>query len=216
MKNLYVVAHAQSQHHIDRLVGGWYDTGLTELGRRQASCVAERLRELVPNDAAVELYSSDLLRAYQTAEAISGLFGVPIQATADLREKSYGEAGGKPQAWLDERFAFPPSTGNRMDHDEGVAGAETRRDIARRIYRAMYQILASPCSHQVIVTHGGALTFVVAAWIKMPLDAAGHIAVKSTSGGITQLVEDDLFFNRGIVSLNETAHLERAESQVTT
>jgi probable phosphoglycerate mutase len=173
VKNLYVVAHTQSQHHVDRLVGGWYDTGLTDLGRKQASCVAERLRDLIPEDAPIELYSSDLLRAYQTAEAISGFLHVPIQATTDLREKSYGEAGGKPQAWLDERFVFPPSSGNRMDHDGGVVGAETRRDIARRIYRATDQILTSPCSHQIIVTHGGALTFIVAAWIKMPLDAAG-------------------------------------------
>lgn len=59
-----------------------------------------------------------------------------------------------------------------------------REDLPRRD-----RILARPCPHQVIVTHGFALTFVVAAWIKMPLDAAGYIAVQATSGGLTRLVE---------------------------
>jgi probable phosphoglycerate mutase len=216
VKHLYVVTHPQSQHHTEGRVGGWYDRGLTELGQRQASAIGERIRELIPVDAPVELHSSDLLRTAQTAEAIAGWIGVPVQITADLREKSYGEAEGQPQSWLDERFVFPPKIGNRLDHREGLAGAESRRELALRIYRAMDQILASPCAYQIIVTHGFALTFVVAAWIKMPLEATGYIAVKSTSGGITHLLEDDIFHNRVIVSVNDTTHLEQAEAQIAT
>ena len=216
MKNLYVVTHAQSQHHVDGLVGGWYDSELTDLGLRQAGGIAERIRELIPENAPVELFSSDLIRARQTAEAISRRMGTPIEVTADLREKSYGEAEGKPQAWLDERFVPPPKARNRMDYREGIPGAESRGKFAERIYRAVDRIVAGPCPYQIIVTHGFALTFVVAAWIKMPLDAADRIVVKSTSGGITHLVEDDVFFNRGIVRLNETAHLDRVDTQTAT
>ncbi len=215
-RDVYVVAHAQSHHHVDGLVGGWVDTGLTELGRGQASLIGQRLRDVIPGDALVEIHSSDLQRAYQTAEAIALRIGAPIQATADLREISYGDAEGRPQAWLDERFVFPPRTGNRLDHRFGIAGAETRRQFGTRIYRAMDRILASPCPYQIIVTHGFALTFVVAAWIEMPLDAAGAIAVNSTSGGITHLSEDDTFCNRGIVSVNDTAHLQRETEHLAT
>ena len=132
---------------------------------------------------------------------------MPVHADAGLREKSYGEAEGKPQAWLDERFVLPPKTGNRLDHDEGIPGAETRRVFAERIYRAVDRIVTQDGEHQIVVTHGGALTFVVAAWIGMPIDSAGYVFVKSTSGGITHLVEDDRNHSRVIVSLNETAHL---------
>lgn len=171
--------------------------------------IARRLREDIPAEVLIELYASDLRRTTQTAEIIGQLFDVPVRTTADLREKSYGAAEGRPQAWLEERFVYPPRLGNRLDHDEGLAGAESRRDLATRIYRAMDRILASPCTHQVIVTHGFALTFVVAAWIAMPLDATGYIAVKATSGGITHLGEDDVFANRGILSLNDTSHLRQ-------
>ncbi len=216
MKNLYVVTHPQSKHHTDGLVGGWYDSGLTDLGLSQASRIGQRIRELLPVDARAELYSSDLMRAYQTAEAIANRIRAPIQTTADLREKSYGDAEGKPQSWLDERFVHPPKNGNRMDHREGIPGAESKREFAERIYRAMDRILASSCSYQILVTHGFALTFVVAAWTRMPLDSAGYINVKSTSGGITHLFEDDAFYNRCIDSLNEISHLYRIETRIAT
>lgn len=57
------------------------------------------------------------------------------------------------------------------------------------------------------VTHGGALTFVIAAWIRMPIRSAGHVAFRSTSGGITHLREDDFFHNRQVMALNSVAHL---------
>jgi probable phosphoglycerate mutase len=214
VKHLYVVTHTQSTHHTEGLVGGWYDSGLTEFGLSQAASVGRRVRELIPEEAPAELYASDLRRAYQAAEAITRLLRAPIQTTADLREISYGDAEGKAQAWLDARFVHAPETGNRMDHRNGIPGAERKREFGQRIYRAMDRILASPCPHQIIVTHGFALTFVVAAWIKMPLDSAGHIGVASTSGGITHLFEDDVFHNRGIVSLDETSHLGRAETRL--
>ena len=207
MKHLYVVTHAQATHHIDRLVGGWHDSELTELGLRQAARIGQVIRERIPEDAPVELYSSDLRRTHQTAQAVATVMHAPIRTMPDLRERSFGEAEGKPQAWLDERYIPDPKSGDRLDHWNGIPGAETTREFATRIYRAMEHILASPCPHQIIVTHGGALTFVVAAWIMMPLAAAGFIHVKPDSGGITHLLEDDRFFSRGIVSLNETAHL---------
>jgi probable phosphoglycerate mutase len=210
MRTLYVVTHPQATHHTDGLVGGWYDSALTDLGLRQADRIGQRLRQLIPEDAAVELISSDLQRAHQTAEVIARHIQAPIQTTPDLREISFGEAEGNPRTWLDERFVYPPRVGNRLDHHYGIRGAETRREFATRIYRAMERILASPCPHQVMVTHGFALTFVVAAWIEMPLEAASSIAVASTSGGITHLCQDDAFHNRAIVRLDDTAHLEWA------
>lgn len=212
MKHLYVVTHGESTHHVENLVGGWYDSALTARGRRQAARIAERLRELVPADVSPALYSSDLARAYQTAEVISQQIGAPTLATVDFREKSYGEAGGKPQSWFDERFVRPPRTGDRMRHREGLPGAETRREFAERIYRGMDRVLSSSCSHQIIVTHGFALTFVVAAWIAMPIDSAGYINVRATSGGITYLLEDDVFSNRAIHRINDTSHLDPSET----
>ena len=207
MRRLYVVTHPEAAHHLSGEVGGWSDTALTDRGRRQADAVAARIRELVPAGAAVGLHSSDLTRTGQTAEAIGALLGVRPALLPGLREKSYGVAEGRPQEWLDARFVPPPPTGNRLDHAEGIAGAETRREFAVRVYDAVERILAGPGAHHVVVTHGFALTFVMCAWIGMPLESAGHVSFRATSGGITVLEEDDFFANRGVVRLDDVSHL---------
>lgn len=73
----------------------------------------------------------------------------------------------------------------------------------------MDEILRRPCGHQVVVTHGFALTFVVAFWIGMPFEALGSVSFRAPSGSITVLREDDFFHNRQVVSLGGTGHLER-------
>lgn len=127
---------------------------------------------------------------------------------ADLREKSYGEAGGRPQAWLDARFVPPPRDGERLRHDEGVAGAETQLDLAVRAYAAMERVLGSAAEEQVIVTHGGTATYLFAAWIGMPVDAAGRVHFRVSSGGISLLREDDRYHSRQLARLDETGHLD--------
>lgn len=160
-RNVFVVTHAQSEHHVQGVVGGWHDSELTALGHRQAIAIAERLAELV-GAAPVEIYASDLKRAVQTAQPIAARLGVEATLMHGLREKSFGVAGGQPNAWLDQRFVPPPREGDRLDHHDGVAGAETRRQLFGRLFAAMDQILASTCETQVIVTHGFALTGVIA------------------------------------------------------
>ena len=203
MRSIYVITHPEATHHVEGVVGGWHDSELTPTGLRMAGSIARALRATVPADAEVEVISSDLRRARHTADEVAKLFGVEPIEDRRLREKSYGEAEGRPQQWLDQRFVPPPAVGDRMGHDEGVQGAETKRVFAQRVYAAMDEILRRPREHQIIVTHGFALTFFVAAWIKMPIESAGYVSFRVRSGSITTLREDDYFHNRQVVSLGE-------------
>jgi len=212
MRTLYVVTHPEATHHVEGVVGGWHDSHLTPAGVRAAASIAQALRARIPDTAEVELYSSDLHRTLRTAEEVAEVFGVKPVLDRRLREKSYGEAGGRPQEWLDRRFVPPPAVGERLDHDEGVEGAETKSELVKRIYAAMDEILQSPCAHQIIVTHGGSLTFVVTSWIKMPIEAVGYAGFRAPSGSITTLREDDFFHNRQVVSLGDTLHLGPART----
>ncbi|WP_194893530.1 histidine phosphatase family protein [Catenulispora pinisilvae] len=207
MRTIYAVTHTEATHHVDKLVGGWYDSQLTPAGRRDAAAIGRVLRAEIPEGADVEVISSDLLRAQQTAEKVSDALGVTTIMDRRLREKSYGEAEGRPQQWLDRRFVPPPATGDRMGHYEGMRGGETRGECAQRVYAAMAEILARDCEYQIIVTHGFALTFVVAAWIKMPFAALGSVSFRVRSGSITTLREDDFYHNRQVLSLGDTRHL---------
>jgi probable phosphoglycerate mutase len=206
VRTLYVITHPEATHHVEGLVGGWHDSDLTPAGLLSAQSIGRALRGEVPDDAEVELYSSDLRRTTQTAEAIAEYLDVRPVLDSRLREMSFGEAEGKPDEEWNRLFTAPPAAGNRMEHSH-VPGDETRSAVAQRIGAAMDAILERPCEHQVIVTHGFALTFVVAAWIKMPVESMGYVVFKAPSGSITVLHEDDLYRGRLVVRLGDTRHL---------
>jgi probable phosphoglycerate mutase len=207
VRTLYVVTHPQATHHVEGLVGGWHDSDLTQYGVTAARRIAEALRSEIPDEAEVELYSSDLKRTSQTAEVIGDRFSLEPVLDARLREMSFGEAEGHPDARYDELFVPMGPDSDRMAHKD-IQSGESRGQVAERIYAALDGILQSPCEHQIVVTHGVAFTFVVAAWIKMPIEALGYAGFKVTSGSITVLHEDDRWRSRRVERLGHTGHLD--------
>jgi probable phosphoglycerate mutase len=204
VQTIFVVTHPESEHHVQGLVGGWYDSHLTEKGKAAAQAIARRLKAEV-SDGQVSIYSSDLARAMETAAPIGEQLGQVVHAMRQLRELSYGAAEGKPQGWLDERFVPAPQD-SRLDH-ASCEGAETKRSFVTRIFEAMAVITQDLAETKIIVTHGYAMTFVVAAWIRMPLEATGYINVRASPGGVTRLQEDDYLQNRTLRYVNDTSHL---------
>lgn len=205
MKDIFVVTHAEATHHLEHRVGGWFDSALTPRGVADAEALAAHLAALA-GGRDVEIHSSDLRRAAQTAAAIARRLDRPVTETGALREISYGIAGGKPQAWLDARYVFAPDH-DRLDHQCGIEGAETRRDVANRVFPFVEAIVARPCATMVIVTHGFTLSMVVAAWTRIPVEAAGFVSYPAPSGSITHLRQDDVFHNRAVVSIGDVSHL---------
>jgi 2,3-bisphosphoglycerate-dependent phosphoglycerate mutase len=206
LKNICIVTHPEATHHVDGLVGGWFDSDLTDRGIAHAQAIAEALSRQLAGRA-VDVYSSDLLRARRTAEIIVSKLDASLTIDPDLREKSYGEAEGKPQSWLDERRVPLPEFGERLRHHEGVDGAETRMDLAERAYGAMRRVQESTGENHVVVTHGGTATLLIAAWIGMPIDAAGLVQFRVSSGGISVLRKDSRNHSHQVVQLNDLSHL---------
>ncbi|WP_353651431.1 histidine phosphatase family protein [Nakamurella sp. A5-74] len=85
-----MVTHPEATHHVDRVVGGWFDSELTARGGTQADAIARSLAARIPTGASVEVRSSALVRARTTADIIAGRLGVEVRSDSDLREKSCG------------------------------------------------------------------------------------------------------------------------------
>jgi probable phosphoglycerate mutase len=207
MRHIYLVTHPEAQHHVDGVVGGWHDSDLTALGRRQAERIAEVLASRI-GPHPVEIYSSDLRRATQTADRIARRFSIEVQTDARLRERSNGEADGRPQTWLAERRIPLPEYGDRLGHHDGPAGAETRMALVERLYPALDDILSRPAANQIVVSHGSASSYLIAAWIGMPMTSTDRVFFPLTSGSITTLLRNDTHHSQQVVSLNETQHLQ--------
>ncbi|MEK5038371.1 histidine phosphatase family protein [Sporosarcina sp. FSL K6-3457] len=94
MSNIILLQHCQSEHHINNMSGGWTDSPLTEVGRKQAEIVGGKLKELIDNNV-YTLYSSDLLRASQTAEIVGTQLGLNVIQDKGLREIKYWRCSRK-------------------------------------------------------------------------------------------------------------------------
>lgn len=57
------------------------------------------------------------------------------------------------------------------------------------------------------MTHGGAATFVIAAWIGMPLESLALVKFTVSPGSVSLLHQDDPAADRQVISLNELEHL---------
>lgn len=199
-----LVRHAQSEHHVLGLTGGWTDTSLTELGHEQSRLLAARLRaELGPRP--LRLLSSDLLRAMETAQHIGEAFGVEPVTDARLREHNNGECAGltieeAKKRWRDT-WAVPVPLDVRA-----YPGAETPREFYQRAGEFIDD-LAADGPLPIVVTHGGTMICLVARWLKLMPEAVEPIGFSAHTTGITVL-QSDAHGSRIVERLNDASHLD--------
>lgn len=200
MKKIYVVTHTEATHHIENKVGGWFDSDLTEKGVSDAKSVCAKLREIGVNLSEVTIYASDLNRTSQTANIIAREHSGGIVYDRRLREMSFGDNEGMDQELHNHIMKPTSDSGERLDH-KICAGAESRRDVAMRVSEFVLEMMSQP-GDAVIITHGFAGSFVIAAFQCIDISSMGYIDYKLNSGSLSILETDDLFQNRSIKLLN--------------
>ena len=205
MKPIVLVRHAQSKHHVNGLTGGWTDTGLTDLGRRQAACLASRLKQEL-GDTSVRLYCSDLKRALQTAEIVGQEIGITAQLVPELREFNNGIAAGMMREEADEIRGEP--TGPFVDW-QPYPEAETWRQFYWRVAGCMDRLVEEQEGLLLLVTHGGTLINIVAWWLQLDIDGLSGLSFGAHPTSISVL-HTNQWGDHELKRLNDTAHLYAA------
>ena len=161
-KIIYTVQHTQSEHHVNGYVGAWGNWNLTELGKEQARKIGKWLAAHEGCDGTYKMYASDLNRAAQTADEIQKALALPNSSftkTQALREINLGEGNGKPRDWYNEHVAKVPEVYN--PDFRSFPDAESDRDLWNRLYKFYEQMISSDDEKIIIVSHGGALSFLI-------------------------------------------------------
>ena len=121
---VYFIRHGTTDWNAERRFQGEKDIELNENGRELAGTLGRRL-ENVHFD---RIYSSPLIRAYETACLIRGHRNIPIIRDQRLRELSFGGLEGMPYTqWIDtdhpRKYFFtepgryqPPEGGETLQH----------------------------------------------------------------------------------------------------
>jgi probable phosphoglycerate mutase len=203
MQRLILIRHAQSEHHIRGLTGGWTDTPLSALGRAQARAVAEHCRLRLADEPSVRLFSSDLLRASQTAEYLAAAMRLDVRLEPALRELNNGVAAG---LTLDEaRRIELPITEPAIDW-RPYPEAESWRMMTERVFRGLDRIDRACPSTAIVVSHGNAGVAAIQWWLRLCDQCRPGVTFELAPASVTELAAN-AWGERAIVRLNDTSHL---------
>lgn len=209
MTRLILIRHGQSQANLSKTFAGHLDYPLSDLGRQQAQISAQYVCSHYTLDG---IYSSDLSRAYETAQAVAQRTGLPIHADPGLREIHAG-------LWEGHRFTelealFPESrtiwsTDIGRSHPEG---GESVAMLQERFLNTLNRICGQePGKTLFIATHATAIRTLQCHFQGLPLEQMKNVPWVSNAS-ITVVRWEDGQFIPELVSYD--GHLKEFVSQL--
>ena len=171
MTDIWLVRHGQTDWNIEGRWQGHADIPLNSTGVEQARSLAATLAENGHNFEAI--YSSDLLRAYTTAQEIGKSLHLPVHKDRRLREISKGAWEGL----LVSQVSELSTEANRQRQEDPLysraPGGESLMEVAARLSSAADDIAgAHPLGPVLVVTHGLALATLLCLANHWPLQEA--------------------------------------------
>ncbi|MBI2487928.1 MAG: histidine phosphatase family protein [Deltaproteobacteria bacterium] len=196
--NLILVRHGETDWNRLGICQGFSDIELNENGRRQIGELARSLRS--ENISAV--YSSDLKRATDTANAIAEYHNLSVQVDPDLREMNQGDLEGLTFIQIRERYGELLKEWRENTDLVRLPGGESLKEVQERAWRAVERIYSKHNKEEIVVTASHNLTIIMLLckltgvglkeFVKFKLQAASKSIILFKNGHHRVVVLNDL------------------------
>ena len=198
---IILIRHGETEWNSQKRMQGHSNSDLSEVGRGQI----QALGELMKNVSFDHIYSSDSLRARQTAEAITQYSGHTLQFDQRIREKNLGVFEGLTSTEAKERhpevYRLFKTAGANYVIDEG----ESTQQLLERALEFIEEIrLRHPQERVVMVTHGGVVRVLMKHALGLSIDSPTRFIIKNT--GIFGLIWNE---NWLVTQMGGVYHLEK-------
>ncbi len=206
MTTFYIIRHGQTDWNLEGRWQGKADIPLNDTGREQAQRLAGHLqRRRIRFDA---IYSSDLLRAWETATLIADRLDVTLTPLPALREIDVGAWSGLTRDEVVSRFH---DLWERLHSGEDIprgGSGETFGQLYDRVVGAVERLMNErPGQTIALVTHGGPVRALL---LHAARDKVGVLPrplhVGNTSLSIIACMASDWH----ILAINDMSHLDSA------
>lgn len=201
---LCLIRHGETAWNAERRLQGHTDIPLNAKGVLQARQMAQALKNIgLTFDI---LYTSDLKRAADTAQAVVELFGVTAQVDSALRERHFGVLQGLSitEAPLQHPDIWQSHIARDLGHD--LEGGESIQQFSSRVQKALDNIQIRHAGKTIlVVSHGGTLDMMYRIASKQSLSAARVASVPNASFNWISHSQDDGW---SVGQWGDTRHLE--------
>ncbi len=167
MKHLLLIRHAETD--MTSRFCGRSDPELNERGHQQLTGVVDRLSEC----AIRRIYTSDLRRARQTAEAIASRYGIKFEVRPGLREIHFGQWEGL--SWSEIEACNPVLAKIWAERypNSTAPGAESLQQFERRVRAESAFLFAAATECPIaVVAHAGFMRVLLTMFYGVPEEEA--------------------------------------------
>ena len=183
---IILIRHGETEWNSQQRMQGHSNSDLSSVGQAQIQALGQWMKN-VPFD---HIYSSDSLRAKQTAEAITQFSGHELKIDLRLREKNLGVFEGLTSEEARERhpevFRLFKTAGSKYVIDEG----ESTQQLQDRALEIVDEIrIKHPEERVLLVTHGGFIRVVMKHSLGLSLETPTRFLIRNT--GVFRLVWED-------------------------
>ncbi|EKE14925.1 MAG: hypothetical protein ACD_12C00243G0001 [uncultured bacterium] len=194
---IYLTRHGETEWNEKKLIQGHSDIPLNKKGELQAKQLGKELED-VHFDA---VFSSDLLRAKNSAEIITLENKLPIVATNALKERFFGRFEGKPLEDLVQTIGEVMTVSKEKQKRLKIYDVESDDDILLRLLPFIKKVASDYSGKNVLmVTHGGLLRaflkfmdFKIPKYSDHPMKNTGYLIIESD--GIEFKLREEKLFN---------------------
>ena len=197
---IILIRHGETEWNSQQRMQGHSNSDLSSVGQAQIQALGQWMKN-VPFDL---IYSSDSLRAKQTAEAITQFSGHELKIDLRLREKNLGVFEGLTSEEARERhpevFRLLKTAGSKYVIDEG----ESTQQLQDRALEIVDEIrIKHPEERVLLVTHGGFIRVVMKHSLGLSLETPTRFLIRNT--GVFRLVWEDKWI---VSQMGGVSHLE--------
>ena len=165
---ILAIRHGETAWNVDTRIQGQLDIPLNATGRWQAA----QLARAVADDGLTAVYTSDLLRAHETAQAVGQGAGLPLVADRGLRERAFGVFQGHTFAEIEAAWPEAAVRWRKRDPGFGPEGGEVLTQFYDRCISTVTRLAAAhPGETIAVVAHGGVLDCLYRAATRIDLQA---------------------------------------------
>ena len=198
-----LVRHGQTESNITGYFMGWSNEDISDPGYAQVRSLSSRLAEF----PVATIYTSPLKRAMNTARILAEPHKLELNVLDDLTEIGLGDWQGLHRDEVSQKW---PEIWKQSRIDPSVVtfpNGENFQQLTKRAVRAFNRIVADNTNgHTLAVTHDAVIRVLAAHVLGTSNSIYRHMEINNASLSVMR-VEDD---RMRLVTLNDTAHLDRA------
>ncbi|RMH73721.1 MAG: histidine phosphatase family protein [Gemmatimonadetes bacterium] len=184
LTQIILIRHGETAYNAEHRLQGHLDIDLNKKGIAQAQATAERLK----TEAFSVLYSSDLKRAYHTAQIIAGQTGHEIITDPQLRELNGGVLEGLNKDEMITRYPEVYRGFKSGDPTYVIPNGESFQMRYDRAVTCLNQIAEKHTGETVVVvTHGGIIDSIFRYVIDIPIVFDRRFSIHNASINIFQV-----------------------------